>query len=243
MIDRFDNIRVILADPRDSRNIGAVCRAMKTMGLTRLAVVGGGTVDWRDAAAVAVHAGDVLDSATRYSSLAGAIGDASLSAGVTRRRGKRRKYFALTPEQLAAKVREVGGGEVALVFGNEVSGLTDEELSCCHLAVSIPTSTLFPSLNLSHAVQIVGYAIFTELNSGSLPRYRPVTNTRLSELVSVIVRSLECVGFFSQVGTQDMSVFFKDMLGRAQLSGREADRLELIFRKIAGLMTNAGIDS
>ena len=243
MVDELRNISVVLVNPRDGRNVGAVCRAMKTMGLTRLALVGAETTVADEAPVVAVHARDVLQRAEYFTNLAEATKNTALIAGITRRRGKRRKYFATSPEQLAARVCEITAGRVALVFGNEASGLTDGELALCHLAVAIPTSTLFPSLNLSHAVQIIGYELFKRVNRSFLPRYAPVAKRRLEELVSVIIQALRRVGFFKQVGSESMFVFLKDILGRAMVSAREAERLEAMFRKITGLVTGSGIEN
>ena len=66
----------------------------------------------------------------------------------------------MTPEQFARGMKEAGAGKVAVVFGNERTGLTDEELDCCSLAINIPSNDDFPSLNLSHAVQVMTYALF-----------------------------------------------------------------------------------
>jgi tRNA/rRNA methyltransferase len=131
---------------------------------------------------------------------------------------------------------------VAVLFGNEETGLTDEELSLCHLAVTIPASPQFPSLNLSHAVQVVCYAIFRARSEGRPTPFSPVSVAELDALVSVITRSLKRIGFFHLVGPAQMGVFFKDILGRAGLSVNEAKRLGLTFRKIAGLITKKGID-
>ena len=91
MMDNGCKICVVLVDPRDGKNVGAVCRAMKTMDLTDLRIVGGETIDVDQAARVAVHAGDVLDEASFFPNVRSAVKDCSIIAGVTRRRGKKRK--------------------------------------------------------------------------------------------------------------------------------------------------------
>lgn len=241
MLQELKNVKVVLVNPLDSRNIGAVCRAMKSMGLRRLAIVGGNPVDYRLAGVLAIHARDVLEQARFYPDLDAALSDTVLSAGITRRRGKWRKYFSLLPEELAEKIALIKTGLTGIVFGNEESGLTDDELSRCNLAVRIPSSSLFPSLNLSHAVQIIGYQIFRRLYVGSVSRYTPVSIQQMDHLVSVILASLENIGFFKQVTPHDTGIFLRDILTRSGLSGGEAKRLEAVFRKISGIAVGKGI--
>jgi TrmH family RNA methyltransferase len=241
-MSRQTDVRIVLVRPRDARNVGAACRAMKSMGITSLAIVPDALLDPTQARTLAHYAQDILEKATFHATLADAVKDAVLVAGTTRRRGGKRKYFSIFPEQLGERIAGLGAGTVAVVFGNEETGLTDEELSFCQLAVTIPASPQFPSLNLSHAVQIICYAIFRTRTAGHLTPFSPVSVTELDALVSVITRSLKSIGFFHVVGPEQMGVFFKDILGRAGLSVNEARRLGVTFRKIAGLITKKGID-
>ncbi len=229
------DVRIVLVRPRDPRNVGAACRAMKCMGLRRLSIVVDGLLDPAQAKVLAHYASDVLDGARVHTDLREAIGDAVLVAGTTRRRGRNRKYFSVFPEQLAERIAAAGPGTVAVLFGNEETGLTDEELALCNLAVSIPASPDFPSLNLSHAVQVICYEIFRARTRKRLTPFAPIGARAVDELVAVITESLRSIGFFTLVTPRQMSVFFKDILARAGLSVNEARRLGVIFRKIAGL--------
>jgi tRNA/rRNA methyltransferase len=208
---------------------------MKSMGLRSLAIVVEGLIDPSQARILAHYAADVLDEATVHADLREAIGDAVLVAGTTRRRGRNRKYFTVFPEQLAHRIAEIRTGTVAVLFGNEDAGLTDEELSLCSISVTIPSSSQFPSLNLSHAVQVVCYEIHRALSAGHLTPFSPIGAPAVDELVSVITGSLKSIGFFTQVTPRQMAVFFKDIIARAGLSVNEAKRLGVMFRKIAGL--------
>jgi TrmH family RNA methyltransferase len=229
------DVRIVLVRPRDPRNVGAACRAMKCMGLRSLAIVIEGLIDPSQARILAHYAADVLDEATVHTDLREAIGDAVLVAGTTRRRGRNRKYFTVFPEQLAHRIAEIRTGTVAVLFGNEEAGLTDEELSLCNIAVTIPATSQFPSLNLSHAVQVVCYEIYRALAAGHLTPFAPIGASAVDDLVSVITGSLKSIGFFTQVTPGQMAIFFKDIIARAGLSVNEARRLGVIFRKIAGL--------
>jgi tRNA/rRNA methyltransferase len=229
------DVRIVLVRPRDPRNVGSACRAMKCMGLGSLAIVPDALIDPRQALTLAHYAADVLENAVMYPDLAEAVRDAVLVAGTTRRRGRNRKYFTLFPDELGQRIASINSGTVAVLFGNEETGLTDEELKLCHVAVTIPASREFPSLNLSHAVQVVCYEIHRALSAGRLSPYAPITLQALDELVQVMTGSLKSIGFFTIVGPEQMAVYFKDILGRAALSAAEAKRMGVVFQKIAGL--------
>jgi tRNA/rRNA methyltransferase len=236
------DIRIVLVRPKEDRNIGSVCRAMKTMGFGALYIVGQRKIDRSEAAITAVHAVDVLEQAIHCETLGEAVRDTTLAAGVSRRRGKWRKYFALSPEELAERINSIGEGSCALVFGNEASGLNARDLAECHLAVRIPSSPQFPSLNLSHAVQIITYQLYRRLGEPrETGRFLPISADTLEKLISLMIASLTNIGFFTQGEPGEMSIFLRDIFARAALEQREADRLAGIFDKISGLIAHSGI--
>lgn len=156
----FDDVIIILCRPEESGNVGAVCRAMKNMGFSSLRIVAPeAPLEEGKIQARAVHAFDVYQGARFFNSLAEAIQDVPLVIGTTRRRGKKRKDISVSPEELALYLYEQRG-PAALVFGNERTGLNQEEIALCTLASHIPSSDVFPSLNLSHAVQVYTYELF-----------------------------------------------------------------------------------
>jgi tRNA/rRNA methyltransferase/tRNA (cytidine32/uridine32-2'-O)-methyltransferase len=161
------DIVIILCRVTEPGNVGAVCRAMKNMGLSRLRIAGTAreSLDEETIRARAVHAVDIWEEAAFFDTLAAAAADCSLLIGTTRRRGRRRKQASLDPRQLAAWLREKPGPG-ALVFGNERTGLEDSELDLCNIASHIPVSRAFPSLNLSHAAQIYAWELFLALENG-----------------------------------------------------------------------------
>jgi tRNA/rRNA methyltransferase/tRNA (cytidine32/uridine32-2'-O)-methyltransferase len=153
-------ICVILCRPSDPGNIGAVCRAMMNMGLSRLRIAGLSRADLApfegEIRSRAVHAAVVWEEARFFDSLGEAASDCAVLAGTTRRRGRRRKNVSMDCRDLALWLRD-RPGRAALAFGNERSGLDEAELDLCNIASHIPVSPSIPSLNLSHAVQIYGY--------------------------------------------------------------------------------------
>ena len=231
-----ENIYVVLVHPEESGNIGSACRAMKTMGFSRLRIVDRVEYDEERIGYMAVHAADVWDGAEFFDSLDAALADCAFSAGISRRRGKRRKYFAMSPEDLARQISRLGQGPVALVFGNEQHGLTHEELAACDVAVRIPSSPEFPSLNLSHAVQIIAYALFR--HGVESRAYSPIDRTAQEELSDSICESLKGIGFFTFAESDEMERFLREIVARAGLTRKESIRLDNLFKKIRSLTEN-----
>ena len=156
----LNRVQIVLVETQDGANIGSVCRAMKTMGLERLVIVGDREYDENRVRTLALHASDLWENAKRVPTLDEALKDSILSVGATRRRGKFRKMSSFSPEQLAEKISSMPEGIISIVFGRESDGLRDDEVNKCAAIVTIPTSEKFPSLNLSQAVQIISYALF-----------------------------------------------------------------------------------
>ncbi len=232
----LSNIRIVLENPKSAKNVGSVCRAMKNMGLSKLYIAGSTVVDMKKASVTAIHASDILENAVFCGSVEEALEGTALSAAISRRRGKKRKYFSMLPEDFAKKAVGYKEGEIAVVFGNEVSGLNEHDMALCNTAVRIPSSENFPSLNLSHAVQIIAYEIYREaVRTEEHYGYRPIDREEIDNLTKSIAGNLKSIGFFKQVDDSDMRSFFRDIFSRAGLSAGEANRLEKIFTKIRGL--------
>lgn len=240
-------IVIVLDHPDESRNIGAACRAMANNDICELRIVGKiEDYDIEHIHVLAIHAASIFDNAVFYSSIKEATADCSLSAGTTRRRGKKRGKLLL-PEEFAENVGKItgskndddnSGGKVAIVFGNERTGLTDEQLDQCNLGVTIPSSEDFGSLNLSHAVQILCYHMFRENlreENKKVAGYTPLSLERIDTSVQIITDNMQKIGFFKMPGREDMENFWRSLLSRAGLSESEAQYLEKTFSKIAGL--------
>lgn len=235
-------IVIVLDHPDESRNVGAACRAMANNDIYEMRIVGDKAhYDVEKVHVLAIHAAYIFDNAKFYNSITEATADCVMAAGTTRRRGQKRKGKLLLPEEFAQKASEITSaseseneGKVAIVFGNERSGLSDEQLAECTLGVTIPTSDNFGSLNLSHAVQILCYHMFRENHKG-LTGYTPLTLDRLDQSVKSITDDLEKIGFFKVTGRPDMESFWRSILSRAALSESEAQYLEKIFSKARGL--------
>lgn len=227
---------VVLCNPEDSCNVGAVCRAMKTMSVKELRIVGEKTAyNTESVARLAVHSFDIFENANFFNNLKDALKDCTWTIGTTRRRGKKRKDWLMLPEECAEKASKMPQQSIiALVFGNERTGLTDEELALCNSGVIIPSDAEQGSLNLSHAVQVMCYTFYRAKKFTS-QGYLPITQERAGKTVDLITNKLEELGFFKIAGKSDMQNFWQSILSRASLSEGEAAYLEKTFCKIAGL--------
>lgn len=233
----FPDFSVLLCGAEESGNVGSACRAMKTMGLARLALVGCPEFDESKVRMMAVHAFDVYEAAERHADLESALAGFSLSAGFTRRRGERRKAFSLSVEDFVAQaLRRPRAGSVALVFGNERTGLTDEELGLCSLAAHIPSSEAFPSLNLAQAVQVACYELRRQAIGERDGSAVPVSRAQVEESVERIVGHLREIGFFKVTRDRQLSAFLRDSAERAAYTASELRYFESVFRKAAGMI-------
>ena len=152
-----DRLRIVLVETSHSGNIGAVARAMKNMGLGNLWMVNPRSFPDEASYARAAGASDVLDTATVVSSLDEALADCVLVMG-TSARGRKVPWPIMPPDQAAVKAaHHCQQGTVALVFGRENHGLSNDELQRCHYHIHIPSNADYSSLNLAMAVQIMCY--------------------------------------------------------------------------------------
>jgi tRNA/rRNA methyltransferase/tRNA (cytidine32/uridine32-2'-O)-methyltransferase len=254
------DIVIILCRPSDPGNIGAVCRAMMNMGLVNLRITGLSRANLDpvegEIRSRAVHAAGIWEGAEYFDNLEAAAADCAVLVGTTRRRGRKRKNVTMDCRELA---HWLAGrpGKAALAFGNERSGLDDGELALCNIASHIPVSDAFPSLNLSHAVQIYGYELFRALGpqrglsaedrparspppelSGPDPvkgAWLPLDRAQALALAGAIAGNLEDLGFYRHPGREEQTRFIRDFISRAALSQREGEYLGDIFAKAARL--------
>ncbi|MGB1198611.1 MAG: tRNA (cytosine(32)/uridine(32)-2'-O)-methyltransferase TrmJ [Thalassotalea sp.] len=155
----LNSVRIVLVNTSDCRNIGSAARAMKTMGLSQLILVDPIEMPNGQAQALAAGATDVLANAKVVSTLEEAISDCGLVVG-TSARSRTLPWPMLDPRECGEKlIDEVSEYPVALVFGRESSGLTNDELQLCHFHVQIPANPDYSSLNLAMAVQTLSYEV------------------------------------------------------------------------------------
>jgi len=163
----LSNIRIVLVRPTHPGNVGATARALKNMSLRTLYLVAPEDYPSREATDRAVGAGDLLQGAVICGSLDEALRGCQLVIG-TSARARRIEWPALDPRDCAQHLVEgARQGPVALLFGQERTGLTNAELDRCHFVVTIPSDKQYSSLNLAAAVQILAYEIHRVADAGA----------------------------------------------------------------------------
>jgi tRNA (cytidine32/uridine32-2'-O)-methyltransferase len=159
---KLDNIKIVMVETTHPGNIGAAARAMKNMQLSRLALVNPKCPVGERAYARASGANGVLEEHTRFNSLPEALADCHLVVG-TSARIRSLTWPQLNPRELGEKAVALADDQkLAIVFGREHAGLTNEELQHCHFTVNIPTNPDFSSLNVGAAIQVICYEIYQQ---------------------------------------------------------------------------------
>jgi tRNA (cytidine32/uridine32-2'-O)-methyltransferase len=156
----FDQVRIVLIKTSHSGNIGQSARAMKNMGLSHLVLVDPQASINGQAISMASGADEILQKARVVNHLSEAIADCQL-VFATSARSRELKWPTMPPRTMAHQIIEHAHQKIAIVFGAERSGMTNEELSLCHYHVHIPTHPDFSSLNLSQAVQVMAYELMS----------------------------------------------------------------------------------
>ena len=229
---RLERVAVVLLRPRLAENIGAAARAACNMGLGRLVVVQPQDLDpermTRMATGAAAH---LLAGMQVHEDLAAALGPFQYVVGTTARRGGVRQEL-LSPRELAARLVDLSlKNDIALLFGPENWGLTNEELAFCHALVTIPTASC-SSLNLAQAVMVLAYEIFVAAEPR--PRFEPrLANSReLESMYEMLKSTLVKINFISHQNPEHWMFNVRRLFARHGLRAREAQVIKGICRQI-----------
>jgi tRNA/rRNA methyltransferase len=221
------NCRVVLVRPEVAGNIGATARVMRNFGFTELVLVEPvGDPNSHDAKQRATHGEDVLNSARIVPTLGDALADCRIVVGTTARTsGLVRQDMAAAPGAVVERVaRHLRNGPVALVFGSEPVGLTNDEIGMCTHLLSIPAADDFPALNLSHAVAICLYELRNAWSAGESndhPRV-PATHDEREQMFGHLREALEEIHFLYNEKSDLLMHAIRQLINRA-----EPDELEV----------------
>jgi tRNA/rRNA methyltransferase len=248
--------RLVLHRPQSAENVGAAARVMKNFGLARLAIVappawegaprGGGEGTAREdvfdrAGRLARHAADVLAGAEVHADLPAALAEVTWTCGTSSRAVEGRPR--LTPRELAAEVvRRAAHGEVAVVFGEERRGLSDEELELCQAVCTIPTSPAYDSMNLAQAVAVVAYELALAAGAGlpaPPPGPEPARHATLEALWARLGALLEGAGYLNPQNPAQILAEWRRLLARAEPTQRE---VELLLAAVKALQRKVRLD-
>ncbi|MDD5679263.1 MAG: RNA methyltransferase [Kiritimatiellae bacterium] len=220
MNNTLANIRIVLCRPIYGGNIGSVCRAMANMGLSDLTIAGTGTFDMQDARKMACWATDILDSCRQVATLAEALADCALVFGATARMGLYRQHTRSPREWAPSILASAQNGNVALLFGPEDDGLSNDDLAQCHHLIRIPSTTVYPSLNLAQAVMICAYELYTAGGTFEpLPEKSPLAASGMKErMFAMWEQVLLEIGFMEPDKAQHMMLGIRRVFARGALS-------------------------
>jgi tRNA/rRNA methyltransferase len=236
----FDLLRVVLVRTRNPLNIGAVARAMSNFGFPHLRVVNPYEVAFREARS-AVGASDVLAKAEEFSNVADAASDCTLVVGTTAARRRELQYPLRTLEDGARRIRKrLTSGRVAILFGSERTGLSNEELSHCHWLIRIPAREENPSVNLGQAVAICLYELVRNPKiRGQTEKERFAAAGEVERITAALLEALHESGYLSPRASALAEEKMRRLVRRLKLSPSDAELWLGMLRKIVWKMSGS----
>ncbi|MDO9052568.1 MAG: RNA methyltransferase [Gallionella sp.] len=225
--NHLTNVRVVLSHTSHPGNIGAAARAMKTMGLRHLCLINPRHFPDPQASAMAAGADDILQNAVVCGSIDEALQGVALTVGMTARLRDISNQVMMPREAMPRVLQQALTQPVALLFGTEMSGLTNEEVSRAQLLVNIPADPDFSSLNLAAAVQVIAYEMMVASQSAS-PVTQPTqaaAHEQVEGFLAHLEKTLMEIGFFTTQNPARMMQRLRRLYARARL---EADEINIL---------------
>lgn len=233
MKTKLENIAVVLRSPRFPENIGAAARAMRNMGLSQLIVVEPELWDPERMAKMATHeAGEIIENMQVCSNLETALAEFNYIVGTTARLGGVRQTLR-TPHTMARELIPLSAeNRIALLFGPEDRGLTNDDLRFCHMLVNIPTFE-FKSLNLAQAVMVLCYELYnTTLDKNTLHEPKIANRHELDEMYVGLKDTLIAIDFIKPDNPDYFMFSIRQALNRFKLKSREVQLIRGLIRQV-----------
>ena len=220
---QLDRLHVVLVSPRNPLNIGAAARAMSNFGFHSLRVVNPFEPSFREARS-AVGASRILESAGQFETVAEAIADCTLVVGTTAVGHREIHHPLKRPELGARQIRKrLASSGVALLFGSEKFGLSNEALSHCHWLIRIPTCEENISMNLGQAVAVCLYELVRDSKQERAPKQpKPATAEELERITTMLLEALRASGFLTRRVVADSDERIRRLVHRLNLQQRDA---------------------
>jgi TrmH family RNA methyltransferase len=230
-------IRIVIVEIEGEINLGSICRLMRNFGFDELYLVNP-KLDLNNlstAYGFAMHAKELLKDIKMVSSLEEACVDVDILIGTTAIVASAISNplrVPIPPEELENMIDL--SGKTAIIFGREGTGLTNEELNSCDLVVTIPSDSEYPTLNIAQAAAIILYSIFRLEKGRKHARFRAASQIEKDKLFEYFSRLLDKIGFMDAKRPIVLRIF-RNIIGRAFISGRECHTLLGVFRKLISL--------
>ncbi len=235
-------IRIVLVRTSLPANIGAAARAMFTMGIAQLVLVAPRRFPDPEATALATGAASVLEGARVVGTLDEALAGCALAVGLSARpRAFAGRVLAVreAAQDAIARARE---GDVAFVFGTEMSGLSNEELAQCAVAATIPANPDYASLNVASAVQVAAYELRVAAGLGEVwtaPRFAAATHDEVAALYAHAEQTLAAMRFLDPAHPKRLLPRLRRLFGRARLEREEVNILRGVLARIDQFVAKA----
>lgn len=220
---QFDRLRVVLVAARNPLNIGAAARAMSNFGVRHLRVVNPYEAAFGEARS-AVGAAAVLASAEQFKTVAEAVADCTLVVGTTAVRHRELQHPLRRLEDGTRLIRKrLGSGRVALLFGSEKFGLSNESLSHCHWLMRIPTGEENISMNLGQAVAVCLYELIRDGKTAHLPeKVKRATAAEVERFTTMLLEALRTSGYLDLRRVADAEQRIRRLVRRLNLPARDS---------------------
>lgn len=239
-MSQFPRVRIVMVETSHPGNIGAAARAMKNMSLQHLYLVRPRRFPDEEATARASRADDILQAATVCDDLPQALVGCDMVFGASARSLRALPWPVQDARQCAQQVAALEGGEVALVFGREHSGLTNDELALCHYLLHIPTNPDFSSLNVAAAIQVVAYELMMARDALSpLPSSNkedePASAEEVEGLIGHLEQAMITVGFLNPDNPRQLMRRMRRLFNRARVERTEVNILRGVLSAVEKL--------
>lgn len=247
--ERLGRIAIVLDHPKDVVNIAGVIRVMKNFGLSDLRLVEPDEFTPYRLEGIAHRTGDLIEAATLHESLEDALADATYVVGTTARSRTAGRTYTRSDEIGPVIADRAGGGTVAILFGREDRGLTNEALDRCHSVTIIPTDPDYSSLNLAQAALVVVYETFLAIDGGEteMPTgkraTRPPTHEELEETFAAIADGLDRINFYKARKPEAVMRTLRTIISRAEPDLREARLLAAVGYEIGNYLDRQKAES
>lgn len=228
------NISIVLVEPQSPGNVGSTARAMMNTGFRDLVLINPCDYKNNESFSMACKADPVLFAARVFPDLPSFVNEPRVVVGATRRLGRHR-YPVLTLDEAVPEILKLAASNrVALLFGREDRGLLNEEIPLCDMLVEIPTSEDYPSINLSHAVFVFCYHLFTAQQRKS-PVIKVAPREELEKMYAHMDSALKTLGYGDKGGEYLLEAImrsFRRLFGRTGLMMKEVNMIRGILTQI-----------
>ena len=231
----FTNISIVLVNPERPENIGSVARCMKNMGLKELILVNPVTYKRKETYALAHRSKEIIDKAKVFDDLQEALNPFNFIVGTTKR-VRVRGHPLYTPREVITEINTLDTQKkIAIVFGRESKGLTNQELRSCHVVSSIPTALRQPAINLAQAVMIYCYELLhanLDKENSALFEWDLADNQELSQMYEHLEACLRTANFQPRGDIIDFIDCFRRIFGRIKLEKRDVKLFHKLFAQV-----------